>query len=196
LSTLHFTHPQRITTIRGIATSTKLPAQITTRLATSARNTLTSVLPPSRIQIYSDPARGNAGSPGYGICLVAETASGALYTAERVSPETPTEESTPEDIAEQCAQALLNEIAQGGCIDSFAAPLVTICCTALSGSKGDVGRVMLGYGCAESENWVTLIRDLKLFFGVEGRFEPQADATGLLCRWVGTGWVNSARSTK
>jgi len=197
LPTLHFTVPQRITAIRGIATSTKLPAQMTTRLATAARNVLTSCLPPSRIQIYSDPARGNTGSPGYGICLVAETSTGALYTAERVSPETPTEETTPEDIAEQCAQALLLEIAHGGCIDSFAASMVTICCAALNGNKGDVGRVSLGYGCVENENWIQTVRDLKLFFGVEGRFEQQQDgnASGLLCKWVGTGWVNSARGT-
>lgn len=171
---------------------------MTTRLATAARNVLTSCLPPSRIQIYSDPARGNTGSPGYGICLVAETSTGALYTAERVSPETPTEETTPEDIAEQCAQALLLEIAHGGCIDSFAASMVTICCAALNGNKGDVGRVSLGYGCVENENWIQTVRDLKLFFGVEGRFEQQQDgnASGLLCKWVGTGWVNSARGTK
>jgi hypothetical protein len=91
---------------------------------------------------------------------------------------------------------LLTEIAQGGCVDSFAAPMVTICCAALNGNKGDVGRVVLGYGCAESDNWLAVVRDLKLFFGVEGRFEPQSDNNGLLCRWVGTGWVNSARGTK
>jgi RNA 3'-terminal phosphate cyclase-like protein len=169
---------------------------MTTRLATSARNVLTSLLPPSRIQIYSDPARGNSGSPGYGICLVAETSTGALYTAERSSPETPTEDSTPEDIAEQCAQALMIEIAQGGCVDSFAAPMVTVCCAALNGNKGDVGRIALGYSCVENEAWLALVRDLKLFFGVEGRFEAQTNETGILCRWVGTGWVNSARSTK
>jgi RNA 3'-terminal phosphate cyclase-like protein len=195
LPTLHFTSPQRITTIHGIATSTKLPAQMTTRLATSAKNVLKSFLPPSRIQIYSDPARGNTGSPGYGICLVAESSSGVLYTAERTCPETPTEDTTPEAIAEQCAQSLLIEIAQGGCVDSFAAPLVTICCAALNGNKGDVGRIVLGGGCAESETWFNVVRDLKLFFGVEGRFEPQTDRIGLLCRWVGTGWVNSARGT-
>jgi RNA 3'-terminal phosphate cyclase-like protein len=169
---------------------------MTTRLATSVKNVLTSFLPPSRIQVYSDPARGNAGSPGYGICLVAETSTGALFTAERNSPETPTEDSTPEDIAEQCAQALLVEIAQGGCIDSFAAPTVTICCAALNGNKGDVGRVSVGYGCAESEAWLTLVHDLKLFFGVEGRFEPREGVDGILCKWVGSGWVNSARGTK
>jgi hypothetical protein len=91
---------------------------------------------------------------------------------------------------------LLTEIAQGGCVDSFAAPIVTICCAALNGSKGDVGRLVLGYGCAENENWLAVVRDLKLFFGVEGRFEPESDNNGLLCRWVGTGWVNSARGTK
>jgi RNA 3'-terminal phosphate cyclase-like protein len=196
LPTVHFTMPQRITVIRGIATSTKLPAQMTTRLATSAKKVLTSFLPPNRIEIYSDPARGNSGSPGYGICLVAETSAGVLYTAERTSPEVPTEDTTPEDIAERCAQALLTEIAQGGCIDSFAAPLVTICCAALNGNKGDVGRISLGYGCAESESWLGLVRDLKLFFGVEGRFEMQTAVNGLLGRWVGTGWVNSARGTK
>src|SRR5579871_5202593 len=95
LPTLHFTTPSRITAVRGIATSTKLPAQMTTRLANAAKSVLVSFLPPSRIQIYSDPARGNTGSPGYGICLVAETSTGALYTAERVSPETPTEDTTP-----------------------------------------------------------------------------------------------------
>lgn len=196
LPTLHFTTAQRIISIRGIATSTKLPAQMTTRLATSAKNVLTTFLPPSRIQIYSDPARGNAGSPGYGICLVAETASGVLYTAERTCPETPTENTTPEDIAEQCAHMLLTEIAQGGCVDSFAAPMVTICCAALNGNKGDVGRTVLGNGCVESESWLNVVRDLKMFFGVEGRFEPEANGNGLLCRWVGTGWVNSARGTK
>lgn len=128
--------------------------------------------------------------PGYGICLVAETSRGALFTAERNS------DSTPEDIAEQCAQALLVEIAQGGCIDSFAAPTVTICCAALNGNKGDVGRVSVGYGCAESEAWLTLVHDLKLFFGVEGRFEPREGVDGILCKWVGSGWVNSARGTK
>ena len=169
---------------------------MTTRLATSVKNVLKAFLPPSRIQIYSDPARGNSGSPGYGICLVAETLTGALFTAERSSPESPTEDSTPEDIAEQCAQALLVEISQGGCVDSFAASTVTICCAALNGNKGDVGRVLISGGCAESESWLTLVRDLKLFFGLEGRFEPQEGVNGILCKWVGSGWVNLARGTK
>ena len=99
-------------------------------------------------------------------------------------------------IAEQCAQILLIEIAQGGCVDSFAAPLVTICCAALNGNKGDVGRIVLGDGCLESGSWLQVVRDLKLFFGVEGRFEQETSGNGLLCRWVGTGWVNSARGTK
>ena len=196
LPTLHLINPQRITTIRGITTSTKLPPQMTTRLANAARNVLKAFLPPNRIQIYSDPARGNFGSPGYGICLVAETSNGVLFTTERTSPETPTEDSTPEDVAEQCAQSLLTEITHGGCVDSFAAPLVTLCCAALNGNKGDVGRISLGYGCVESDAWLVMVRDLKLFFGIEGRFESQTEANGLLCRWVGTGWVNSARGTK
>ena len=126
---------------------------------------------------------------------MAETLTGALYTAECMAPETPTENTTPEDIGEQCALALLEEIARGGCVDSFAAPMVTVCCAALNGSKGDMGRVLLGLGCAESEAWVALVRDLKIFFGVEGQFEVQ-DGAGVLCRWVGTGWINSARGTK
>jgi len=127
---------------------------------------------------------------------VAETSSGVIYTAERTSPETPSEDSTPEDIAETCAEALLSEIASGGSVDSFAAPLITICCAALNGNKGDVSRILLGYRAAENEAWVASVRDINIFFGVEGRFEPFPDARGLLCRWVGTGWVNSARATK
>jgi RNA 3'-terminal phosphate cyclase-like protein len=193
LPTLRFTHPKRITSIRGITTSTKLPAQITSRLATAAKNVLVSLLPPSRIQIYSDPAKGNVGSPGYGICLVAETSNGALYTAERTSSKTVSEDSTPEDIGEQCARALMMEISHGGCFDSLAAPTVTICSAALNGNKGDVGVIALGSNCTET--WITLVRDLEQIFGVRGHFEPQ-DGAALICKWVGTGWVNSARGTK
>ena len=73
--------------------------------------------------------------------------------------------------------------------------MVTICCAALNGNKGDVGRVVLGNGCVESESWVSVVRDLKTFFGVEGRFE-KIEGGGVLCRWVGSGWVNSARGIK
>jgi len=196
LPTIRFLSPKRITSIRGIATSTKLPAQVTSRLATAAKNVLTAVFPPSRIQIYSDPAKGNVGSPGYGICLVAETSGGALYTAERTSSMTVSEDSTPEDVAEQCARALMMEISHGGCFDSLAAPTVTICSAALNGNKGDVSAIALGTGCVENHSWVTLVRDLEQIFGVRGHFEPQTDGSGIICKWVGTGWVNSARGMK
>lgn len=196
LPTIRFLSPKRITSIRGIATSTKLAAQMTSRLATAAKNVLTSVFPPSRIQIYSDPAKGNTGSPGYGICLVAETSSGALYTAERTSSTTVADDMTPEDIGEQCARALMMEISYGGCFDSLATLTVTICSAALNGNKGDVSTIALGTGCVENDSWITLVRDMEQMFGVRGHFEPQGDGSGIICKWVGTGWVNSARGTK
>jgi hypothetical protein len=54
---------------------------------------------------------------------------------------------------------------------------------------------VLGNGCVESESWVAVVRDLKMFLRVEGRFEMYGDGR-VLCRWVGTGWVNSARGIK
>jgi hypothetical protein len=85
------------------------------------------------------------------------------------------------------------EISQGGCFDSLAAPTVTICSAALNGNKGDVGAIALGLNFTET--WITLVRDLEQICGVRGHFEPQ-DGEGLVCKWVGTGWVNSARGTK
>jgi hypothetical protein len=84
------------------------------------------------------------------------------------------------------------EISHGGCFDTLAAPTVTICSAALNGNKGDVGAIALGSNCTET--WITLVRDLEQIFGVRGHFEPQDG--GLICKWVGTGWVNSARGTK
>jgi RNA 3'-terminal phosphate cyclase-like protein len=183
--------------IRGIATSTKLPGQITSRLATTTKNYLASILPPSRIQIYSDPAEGNTGSPGYGICLVAETTNGIIYTAEKTAPLNPSEDSTPEDIAIECANKLLYTMAQRGCIDRFAAPMVMVCCAALNGTKGDVGLVHISQDTMiQDKGWPELWRDIKMIWNVQGHFEYLEDGKQVSCRFVGSGWKNVARGIK
>jgi RNA 3'-terminal phosphate cyclase-like protein len=57
---------------------------------------------------------------GFGVSLVAETTAGVFYTADAVSNPQGSEvgPSVPEDIGEQAAFRLLEEIYRGGCVDS------------------------------------------------------------------------------
>ena len=57
----------------------------------------------------------NAGlSPGFGICLAAETTEGTLYTAECTAERG----SQPEELGLVAGNMLLEEIAKGGCVDT------------------------------------------------------------------------------
>ncbi len=78
-------------------------------------------------------------SPGYGLTLVAQTSSLATHSAECLSVSGTT--STPEDIALQAARSLLEEVENGGCVDSKHQWLVLLLMTL---GKEDVGRCLMG----------------------------------------------------
>lgn len=74
------------------------------------------------IYIYTDQNKGKLSgkSPGFGLQLSAETQNGVCYSAENVSnpPSSNINPTVPEDLGQQVANKLIEEIYSGGCVDS------------------------------------------------------------------------------
>jgi RNA 3'-terminal phosphate cyclase-like protein len=112
------------------------------------------------VYLYSDHFKGAESglSPGYGLCLVAETTTGCVKSAELMAKP----QQMPEKLASQCVKLLLQEASHQGCIDSsnqsFGFLYMLLCSTGtgpLSLSPGAtyaydlVGtRPCLAHGCA------------------------------------------------
>ena len=115
------------------------------RIVESAKQVLTTFIPD--VYIYTDHRREvDAGkSPGFGVTLVAETTSEVYYTAEMCSNPSNSkgEVSIPESLGQECAEKLLDQIYNGGCVDDlcqfFALQYMVLCpkdvCKLLVGEK-------------------------------------------------------------
>ena len=106
--------------VRGVAFCARISPTIISRVVESARGALNNFLPD--VYINSDHYRGADGgaSAGYSLSLFAESTSGVILSTERTSA--PGE--LPEDIGEEGAFLLLEEISRGGTIDSSHQALV------------------------------------------------------------------------
>lgn len=85
LRSLQIGKPGMVKRIRGTAYASKVSPTLANRAIESAKGKLLQFIPD--IYIYADQNRGKSAgnSPGYGICLVAETTEGVFYAAEEVS---------------------------------------------------------------------------------------------------------------
>ena len=82
-------------------------------------------------------------SPGYGLFLTAETTEGVVYHGEAMSrpKNEPGDPIVPEDVGNQAAVALLNEIHRGGALDSSAQALAA---TFMALGQKDVSKYLYG----------------------------------------------------
>ncbi|KAK0947683.1 hypothetical protein LTR29_000940 [Friedmanniomyces endolithicus] len=172
--TVHLMSAGRVKRVRGVAYSTGVAGANNARLIEAARGVLNEVAPDT--YIFSDvssapfvpaPTRENPAAKrktglGFGLSLVAETNTGALYSADLASP--PAGGEPPEDLGRKCAFQLLEAIEQGGCVSSVAAPTLL---TLMAMGSEDVGRVALGKEVLGSEQVLQLARDLRTF-GMSG----------------------------
>ena len=134
---VHNTAPGSIKRIRGIAYAARISPQIANRVVDAARQILTRFIPD--IYIYTDIYKGDESgkSPGYALCLVAESTTGCLLSSECAFQTKNTVQSTElsvgkaeddliedytfetaEDLGERVAKLLLKEIKTGGCVDT------------------------------------------------------------------------------
>ncbi|CAI4232526.1 unnamed protein product [Auanema sp. JU1783] len=157
----------KVCKIRGYAYVSKVTPSVAYRMITEAKKTLTGYI--ADVYITVDHRKGDGGgkSPGYGLFLTAETTEGVVYHGEAISRPKGVEGDplTAEEIGNQAAVALLNQIHAGGSLDSsaqsLAATFVTLC-------QKDVSKFLFGPFTVYSVN---CLRHLKKFFEVQFKIE-------------------------
>eukprot|EP00252_Welwitschia_mirabilis_P025637 TRINITY_DN8102_c0_g1_i1.p1 TRINITY_DN8102_c0_g1~~TRINITY_DN8102_c0_g1_i1.p1 ORF type:complete len:380 (+),score=67.34 TRINITY_DN8102_c0_g1_i1:237-1376(+) len=186
--------------IRGVAYSTRVSPQMSNRMVDSCRGILNKLL--ADVYIFTDHFSGQLSgrSPGYGISLVAETTSGCLISAECAAVYPAREEDEyhsindsdeapmlPEDIGSQVAKMLLEEIKQGGVVDSTHQGLLFLLCALC---PEDVSKVRIG---KLSPYGIQTLRHIKDFLGVQFSIKPDPTTGTVILKCVGSGYKNLSR---
>uniref|UniRef100_A0A7S2SWC6 RNA 3'-terminal-phosphate cyclase (ATP) n=1 Tax=Rhizochromulina marina TaxID=1034831 RepID=A0A7S2SWC6_9STRA len=169
--------------VRGTAYSTKLSPQVPNRMVHAARATLNHLLPDVFIftDVYSGKTSG--ASPGFAVMLTASTTTGCTISAEATAETA----ALPEDVAQRAVSHLLEEVWDGGCIDSTHQ---SIALTLMALGPEDVSRIRTGNLTESAMGTLRLLRD---FFGVvfKVRSDPENETVSLSC--LGSGFKNAAR---
>jgi len=186
----------KIKRIRGTAFSARVAPQMSNRMVTSARGILNQFVRDIFIKTDHRKGRSAGNSPGFGICLVAETTEGVTFAVEANST---AKGGDPEDIGKEAAFLLLEEIGKGGCMNSSVQHMAQL--MMILGEQ-NVIKSLSGPLTDYSMEWLRLIKD---FFGILFKFDrDQADhdvkgnkmgsyKVQLTC--VGLGYTNMAKST-
>ena len=164
--------PGKVKRIRGVAYACRVSPQIPNRMVESARGVLNNFLPD--VYIYTDHRKGpqSGKSPGFGICLFAETTNGHVLAAETFPvKDGDTKSLVPEDIGKLAANTLLEEICSGGCVDSCSQYLAVLY---LALGDQNVGKMLVG---SLTPYTIEFLRHLRDFFDVLFKFEPQLENT-------------------
>ena len=203
-NTVHLMNPGKIKKIRGVAYSTGVSGSNNARMIETARGILNTFVPDT--YIFSDVSsaaletaleKSKSGTKkkvglGFGLCLVAESSTNSLFSADLASP--PAGGEPPEKIGQACAFQLLESISRGGCASLEAAPTAL---TLMSMGSEDVGRVQLGRDVVGDEKIVRLARDLTKFgvagWGIRDAAPNNDDNTDLIVSIVGKGIGNVGR---
>ncbi|KAI1239984.1 hypothetical protein IHE44_0011425 [Lamprotornis superbus] len=107
-------------------------------------------------------------SPGFGMCLTAETINGTILSAELASnPQGQGAAVLPEELGQNCAKLLLEEIYRGGCVDSTNQSLALLLMTL---GQRDVSKILLG---PLSPYTIEFLRHLRSFFQIMFKIETK-----------------------
>jgi RNA 3'-terminal phosphate cyclase-like protein len=194
--TIHLLDAGSVKKIRGVAYATGVAGANNARMIEAARGVLNEFAPDT--YIYSDvssaplvpaPDKNNANAKkkiglGFGLSLVAETNTGALYSADVASD--PKGGEVPEDLGKRCAFQLLETIAQGGFASHVAAPTML---TMMAMGSEDVGRLAIGKEVLGTEPIIQLARDLRMFgmtgWGIKESDEEHEALVSIVGKGVG-----------
>ncbi|KAL9405355.1 hypothetical protein Peur_002327 [Populus x canadensis] len=185
--------------IRGVTFSTRVSSQFENTMIHAARGIFNHLLPD--VHIFTDhkagPQAGN--SPGYGISLVAETTSGCFISANTAVSYARAEDGgmedekgelmPSEDVGEQIASVLLQEIEQGGVEDTTHQGLLFLLCALC---PQDVSKIRVGKHIPHGIEVLRLIRD---FLGVKFVIKPDPSKGTVILKCVGSGLKNLSRKS-
>ncbi|TVU15824.1 hypothetical protein EJB05_39363 [Eragrostis curvula] len=183
--------------IRGISFTTRVSAQMERRIVHSARGIFNRFIPD--VHIFTDHRTGPSGgkSAGYGVSLVAETTTGCLISidaavsypnVDEINEESEMPElMSPEDLGVKAASMLLEEVAQGGVVDSAHQGLLFILCALC---PPDVSKVCVGQLTPYA---IETLRNIKDFLDVKFIIKPDPNSNTVTLKCVGAGVKNLAR---
>ena len=189
----------KIKRIRGVAWATRVSPAVPNRVIESAKELLLKFIPD--VYIYSDHSTGakSGKSPGFGLVLTAETNCGTFLSAEVISNPRAgqgSEPTVPEDLGQEGAKQLLEEVYRGGCVDSTAQSLGLLM---MALGPRDVSRLVTG---PLSNYTMSFLRHLKDTFNLMFKLENVeneddlsigSDKVKLTC--VGVGFTNLSKRT-
>uniref|UniRef100_A0A7E4W4W1 RNA 3'-terminal phosphate cyclase-like protein n=1 Tax=Panagrellus redivivus TaxID=6233 RepID=A0A7E4W4W1_PANRE len=153
-------NPGKVFKIRGLSYVCKVSPSIAHRMIESARTLLREFVKDIYITVDQRKAASGGNSPGFGLFLVAETTEGVFYHGESMSlpKDADGDQRIPEEVGQQAAMALLDELYRGGCCDisaqALAATFITLC-------EKDVSKFLFG---PLSVYTVNTLRNLRAFF--------------------------------
>ncbi|XP_068648003.1 probable RNA 3'-terminal phosphate cyclase-like protein [Aristolochia californica] len=189
-----------VKSIRGVTFTTRVSPQFENRMIYAARGIFNRFIPD--VHIFTDHKSGPVAgrSPGYGISLVAETTTGCLLSADISvcaareidthdieGSEEKAELLPPETLGIQAASMLLEEIEQGGVVDSTHQGLLFLLCALC---PQDVSKVRVGKLTPYAIETLRHIRD---FLGVKFAIKPEPSTNTVVLKCVGCGLKNLSR---
>ncbi|SCV15970.1 probable RNA 3'-terminal phosphate cyclase-like protein [Nakaseomyces glabratus] len=176
--TMHELDRPVISSIRGVAYSTRVSPSMVNRMIDGAKQVLKNVK--CEVNITADVWRGeNSGkSPGWGITIVAETKKKAGGSGD-----------IPEEIGSKVAYKLIEEISKSAAVDRNQLPLAI---TYMVIGKEDIGRLRITREQVD-ERFIQMLRDIKKIFGTEVFLKPVDDigSDDFIATVKGIGFTNT-----
>ncbi|QLG74392.1 hypothetical protein HG535_0G02750 [Zygotorulaspora mrakii] len=184
--TMHELDRPSISSIRGVAYSTRVSPSMVSRMIDGAKRVLKQV--GCEVNITADVWRGeNSGkSPGWGITLVASNKKGWCYFSEKIGDAG----AIPEDVGATVAYHLLEEISKSGAVGRNQLALAIVYMVI---GKEDIGRLRITKEQVD-EKFIHLLRDIKSIFGTEVYLKPVDDGTtDFIATVKGIGFTNTSK---
>ena len=177
----------KVRRVRGIAFSCRTAPDLPQRAATSAKGVLLQILPD--VYVVSDVDKNSRGS-GYGVILVAETTSKLAVVSQETIAQG---RESAEEVGQRAAMLLLDQVAEGGCIDAH---------------HQNLALLFMGVGPAEastirfgplSPSGVTMLTLLETFFGIKCAIKSGDSDEGLpsttIVTCIGANIINVAKKS-
>eukprot|EP01035_Chromulina_nebulosa_P020430 gene20430-26511_t len=165
-------HSGKVRRVRGTIFCAKISPTIITRVIDSVKSVLGGII--SDVYIESDHTKGKESglSAGYSVCLVAESTTGNKLSIERTAGQyADNGAELPENIGQDAALMLLDEISTGGVVDRSHQSLVLLL---MALGPEDVCKVRFG---ELTKNSIEILRLLKDAYGIVFKIKVDSEDT-------------------
>ncbi|KAL1457397.1 hypothetical protein WDU94_007634 [Cyamophila willieti] len=161
----------KIKRIRGTVFALRVSPAIANRIVDTAKGILLSYIPDVYLSVDHCKGPKSGKSPGFGGSIYSESTTGVVLTADAVSPPPPVTRAVPEQLGEELAYSLLEEISRGGMADSS---FQSLACLYMALHQKDVSQLLVG---PLSPYTVQFLRHLKQFFGLKFKLEYESQCS-------------------